>query len=166
VNLPPDALDPSSFYWRSLPARVRSNVPPLNHQASSRLQLDMASAQNLAVANHFRQEKIHLVKLCIAYAVAVKHSLRNEAGTEYGDLVGLLPTGFARFDDTGHERTFASSSEHSYSSTTISPGDRLRVRRSSVDLPSAATPLLNDSHRTVEFFSYSQNKKQTPLPLM
>jgi len=166
VNLPPEALNPSSLYWRSLPARIRSNVPPLNRQASSQLQLDMTHAQNLAIANHFRQEKIRVVKLCIAYAVATKHVLRNEEGTEYDDFVGLLPPEFARFNDTGHERGFATSPERSYPRVPISPGDRLGVSRSTVDLPSATTPLLNDRHRTVQFSSYSQNKKQMPLPLM
>ena len=126
----------------------------------------MASAQNLAIAKHFRQEKIRLVKLCIAYAVAVKHSLRNEEGTEYEDFVGLLPPDLARFDKTGHERTFASSLERSYSSVTTSPGDPFRVSRSTADLPSATTPLLDDSHRIVQFFPYSQNKKYMPLPMM
>ena len=96
MNLPPDALNPSSLYWQSLPARIRSNAPPLNLQASSLPQFDIASAQNLAVANHFRQQKIRVVKLCIAYAVAVKHLLQNEEGTEYEDFVGLLPPDFAR----------------------------------------------------------------------
>jgi putative membrane protein len=122
--------------------------------------------QNLAVANHFRQQKIRVVKLCIAYAIAVKHLLRNEEGAEYEDLVGLLPSDFARSDDTGRERSFVTSPERSYSSVAVSPADQLRVNRSIVDLPSATTPLLNDRHRTVQFFPSSQNKKQMPLPLM
>jgi putative membrane protein len=127
----------------------------------------MAPAQNLAVANHFRQQKIRVVRLCVAYAVAVMHSLRNEEGTEYDDFVGLLPPDFARFfDDTGREGSFATSPERSYSNVTVSPADQLRADRPIVDLPSATTPLLNGRHRTVQLFPYSQNKKQMPLPLM
>ena len=168
MNLPPDALNPSSLYWQSLPARIRSNVPPPNLQDSSLSQFNIASAQNLAVASHFRQQKIRVVKLCIAYAVAVKHLLQNEEGAEYEDFVGLLPSDFARFDVTGRERSFATSPErsYSYSSVTVSPTDQLRDNRSIVDLPSASTPLLNDRHRTVQFFPYPQNKRHMPLPLM
>lgn len=165
MDLPPDALNPSSLYWLSLPARIRSNIPPLNLQASSLRHLDITPAQNLAIANHFRQQKIRVVKLCIAYAVAVKHLLRNEEGTEHEDLVGLLPSDFARFEDTGRERSFATP-DRSYSSVAVFPADQLRVDPSTVDLPSATTPLLNDRHRTVQFFPFSQKKKQMPLPLM
>lgn len=163
MNFSPETLNPSSLYWRSLPARIRTHVPIPNRQASSHPQLDITPAQNVAVTNYIRQEKIRVIKLCIAYAVAVKHSLRNEEGSEYEDLVGLLPPGF---DDTGHERSFATSPERSNSSVTISPGEQLRVNRSTVDLPSATTPLLNDRQRTIQFFQYSQNKKRMPLPLM
>ena len=126
----------------------------------------MTPAQRLAVATHLRQEKIRVVKLCIAYAVAVKHSLRSEESTEYEDFIGLLPPEFARFDDTGPEQRLPPSPEHSYSSVTISPGDHLGVNQSIVDLPSATTPLLNPRHRTIQFFPDSQNKKRMPLPLM
>lgn len=166
MNLPPDALNPSSPYWLSLPAQIRPDIPPLNPQASSLLHLDITPTQNLAITTHFRQQKIRVVKLCIAYAVAVKHLLRNEEGKEHEDLVGLLPSDFARFDDTGRERSFATSLERSYSSVTGSPADQPRVDPSTVDLPSVTTPLLNDRHRTVQFFPCPQNKKQMPLPLM
>lgn len=166
MNLPPDALNPSSLYWRSLPTRIRSTVPPPDLQASSLPQIDIGSGQNLAVANHLRQQKIRVVKLCIAFAVAVKHLLQNEEGTEYEDLVGLLPSDFARFDVAGRERSFAPSPDRSYSSVTVPPAEPLRDNRSIVDLPSATTPLLNDRHRVVQFFPYSQKKKHMPLPLM
>lgn len=166
VNLPPEALNPSSLYWRSLPTRIRSNISPLNRQASSHPQLDVTPAQHLAIATHLRKEKIRVVKLCIAYAVAVKHSLRNEESIEYEDFIGLLPPEFARFDDTRRERNLTTSPERSYSSVTISPEDQLGANQSTIDLPSATTPLLNDRHRTIQFFPDSQNRKQMPLPLM
>jgi putative membrane protein len=37
------------------------------------------------------RSKVEVLKLCVAFAVAVKHRLRREYGIQYTDLEGLLP---------------------------------------------------------------------------
>ncbi|CAJ0760499.1 6790_t:CDS:2 [Entrophospora sp. SA101] len=53
-------------------------------------------------------EKVAIIKMLLAFAVAVKHHLRLEFGTEWFDLEDLLPDGFqlAAFDgNAGQENT-------------------------------------------------------------
>lgn len=47
-------------------------------------------------------EKIIVIKLLLAYAVAVKHHLRQEFGIRYYDLEGLLPAGYEPCAATDH----------------------------------------------------------------
>ncbi|KAG0335559.1 hypothetical protein BG004_008402 [Podila humilis] len=47
-------------------------------------------------------EKILVIKLLLAYAVSVKHHLRQEFGTRYYDLEYLLPEGFVPCAATDH----------------------------------------------------------------
>ncbi|KAF9152665.1 hypothetical protein BG015_004910 [Linnemannia schmuckeri] len=47
-------------------------------------------------------EKVLVIKLLLAYAVAIKHHLRQEFGVRYFDLEYLLPEGFAPCAATDH----------------------------------------------------------------
>ena len=47
-------------------------------------------------------EKIIVIKLLLAFAVSVKHHLRQEFGIRYYDLEGLLPTGYEPCAATEH----------------------------------------------------------------
>jgi putative membrane protein len=47
-------------------------------------------------------EKVLVIKLLLAYAVSIKHHLRQEFGVRYFDLEYLLPEGFAPCASTDH----------------------------------------------------------------
>ncbi|KIM28781.1 hypothetical protein M408DRAFT_307358, partial [Serendipita vermifera MAFF 305830] len=141
--------------------------PPLPRTASgssSNQAHHAAAAQNLAVAEHLKNEKIRVIKLLIAFAVASKHHLREEPGLSHEDFEGLLPPELYREEASGWERTISTSPDHIFAPTTpINPGQskpRFNIRK-----PTASTPLLTDSQRTVEYHAYHE-RKHMPLPLI
>ncbi|KAF9208435.1 hypothetical protein BGZ49_008823 [Haplosporangium sp. Z 27] len=64
---------------------------------------NISSSATLAEFNHpDDHEKIVVIKLLLAYAVSVKHHLRQEFGVRYYDLECLLPEGFTPCAATDH----------------------------------------------------------------
>jgi len=120
-----------------------------------------------------RRKKIHALRLCLSFAFAVKHYLRGEDGINWSDYQGVLPDGFARFDEVGYNKTkttlsYDATKTDSGSSSAESRPDatkRIRVKRSKTHLPGSSTPLLSDTHRTVEFHAFA-DETSIPLPLM
>jgi len=124
---------------------------------------------------HLRQRKTHALKLCLSFAIAVKHYLREEDGTHWPDYVDALPASFSPLNESGYitprtvepgPYTFTRSSSKACSQEGLisgrsSPGatKRVRVKRSKVDLVSQTTPLLNKSYRNLEV------NQSMPLPL-
>jgi ion channel-forming bestrophin family protein len=115
----------------------------------------------------------------------VKHYLRGEDGLDHQDYAGLLPRSFARFDDAGYltqspssidimSNSYATMGVDASRASTILERDndsphsdatkRVRVKRSNPNLKpaSSSTPLLADSHTTVQF----GDDASMPLPLM
>lgn len=165
VQLPVGHSDAIDRYASSLPVHLRQ--PPLPRTASgssSNQAHHAAAAQNLAVAEHLKNEKIRVIKLLIAFAVASKHHLREEPGLSHEDFEGLLPPELYREEASGWERTISTSPDHIFAPTTpINPGQskpRFNIRK-----PTASTPLLTDSQRTVEYHAYHE-RKHMPLPLI
>ncbi|KAG8693877.1 hypothetical protein FRC08_008835 [Ceratobasidium sp. 394] len=131
----------------------------------------------------------------VAFAVAVKHHLRSEDGSQYDDFIGLLPSDFSRFDNRGFDkrgrhgnRDYGTSSstavagaahrhetEHTHGlstsadlSATLVPSSPHRI--SFLGNKGAAPdperdPLLSDNRQTVEFRPYD-TRKPLPLPLI
>ncbi|KAG9099301.1 hypothetical protein FS749_001560 [Ceratobasidium sp. UAMH 11750] len=142
-----------------------------------------------------RIEKERALKLMVAFAVAVKHHLRSEEGSQYDDFIGLLPSDFSRFDNRGFDkrgrhgnRDYGTSSstavagaahrhetEHTHGlstsadlSATLVPSSPHRI--SFLGNKGAAPdperdPLLSDNRQTVEFRPYD-TRKPLPLPLI
>ncbi|KIK95303.1 hypothetical protein PAXRUDRAFT_33055 [Paxillus rubicundulus Ve08.2h10] len=128
-------------------------------------------------------QKIETLQLCVAFAYAVKHYLRGEDGSDYGDLAGVLPPHFARNDDFGYTTAHGRASPTSYAATSNPTSDngtgsrgasmdatkRIRRKRSKKNinphLAGSTTPLLGDSHQTVQFHSYADHIT-TPFPLV
>ncbi|KAK7043676.1 hypothetical protein VNI00_008287 [Paramarasmius palmivorus] len=131
-------------------------------------------------AAQIRRRKVDALHLCLAFAFAVKHYLRGEDGLNWGDYRDVLPAGFARFDETGNNSTTLQSSAN-YSATANSnaaggaaPSDltirpdatkRVRPKRSKNKISGVTTPLLSDTHRTVEFHPFADHAS-IPLPLL
>ena len=76
VNLPPEQNAAVDKYTSSLPVYLQQPHPQRTDSgASSSTAKHAATAQNLSVAYHLRNEKIRAIKLLIAFAVATKVSL-------------------------------------------------------------------------------------------
>lgn len=123
-------------------------------------------------ASQLKRKKIKVIKLCLSFAYAAKHHLRDEAGLEYEDYMDVLPPSFARFDEVGFDRTYTPPDQSYSSINTIDANSNknmkrshIRIQDSSATLPESTTPLLHDNHRSVEFRAYAE-KKTLPLPLM
>ncbi|CAG7846067.1 SubName: Full=Uncharacterized protein {ECO:0000313/EMBL:CCA66866.1} [Serendipita indica DSM 11827] len=171
VNLPDDA-EATARYVRSLPVYLQMpHLARAPSDTSSSTAHQIASAQNLGVADHLRQEKIRVIKLLVAFAIATKHHLRNEPGLDYEDYSGLIPPEIYRDESSGWERTTSPQDENFPTSTrtpahSISqPGSKSRfnpLRRAAT----ATTPLLADSQRaTVTFHAYPERHPMA-LPLI
>jgi len=135
-------------------------------------------------ANQLRRRKIEALKLCLSFAFAVKHYLRGEDGVHYDDFHGVLPASFARYDESGfHIQHNSASASGSYAATRNDSIDReadsgrttpdgprpnaskrVRAKRSKQQISDASTPLLSNTHRTVEFHAYA-DEASLPLPL-
>ncbi|KAL4074488.1 Bestrophin, RFP-TM, chloride channel-domain-containing protein [Scleroderma yunnanense] len=129
-----------------------------------------------------RRQKVEALQYCISFAYAVKHYLRAEDGTDYEDLAGVLPPHFARFDEVGYNTSRGRVSPVSYAATENaneetestdrrSPDATKRVQRKrskkALDgrAPGSLTPLLGNSHQTIEFHPYA-GRMTMPLPLV
>lgn len=107
-----------------------------------------------------RRKKIKVLKLCVAYAYAVKHHLRKESGVNYADYTGLLPSTIIRASEGSYNRNstqIMTSSPAEYDENNASgqkaQQQRVMVQDSLATLPDQHTPLLSESHRTVEFYA-------------
>jgi ion channel-forming bestrophin family protein len=128
-----------------------------------------------------RSQKVETLQYCVAFAYAVKHYLREEDGLDYEDYAGVLPASFTRPDELGYSTRQGRSSPTSYAATSpVSDGNgsnskpdatkRIRRKRSKklppqATVSGATTPLLSDSHQTIEFHPYA-DRLSMPLPLM
>lgn len=126
-----------------------------------------------------RRQKIEALQFCVAFVFAVKHYLRNEDGPDYDDYTGVLPASFTRIHDLGYTTDRGRSSPKFYdAASSVSDGTnnspdatkRIRRKRSKKTLvghaaASASTPLLSNSHQTVEFHSYA-DRMTMPFPLV
>ncbi|TDL27602.1 UPF0187-domain-containing protein [Rickenella mellea] len=132
--------------------------------------------------HQLRQKKINAVKLCVSFAFAVKHHLRDEPGLDYADYEDVLPSSFARFDELGFDTTSTPPMAQSFASVKPSPTTEevsshrrhhhrpkhhpAHLHGSSGSLqPDQNTPLLSDSHRTVQFHPFA-DQGALPLPLI
>ena len=131
-----------------------------------------------------KHQKIEALRYCLGFVYAVKHYLRGEDGADYGDLTGVLPPHFSLHGDLGYTINHDHPSVLSYaamqgSTPAASISDRrsadatkrIKRKRSKKDrgqqshTPGSTTPLLSDSHQTVEFHPYADHISM-PLPLM
>jgi putative membrane protein len=136
-----------------------------------------------------KKRKIEVLRLALSFVIATKHYLRGEDGINYADYLGVLPPSITRFDFEGASAGRRTGPTGSYSgtrdqslSTSIddmskvpngqdSPDmrpdatKRIRVKRSKQQLVSQSTPLLHESHRTIDFHHYADDAS-LPLPLM
>ncbi|KAG7092261.1 hypothetical protein E1B28_008625 [Marasmius oreades] len=129
------------------------------------------------LTSQIRLMKINFLHLCLSFAVAVKHYVRDEDGLHWEDYNGILPSGFARFDVVGNlvTKTQLSSSYQATVSSDVSDTGtqsarnnatkRVRPKRSKTKVSGATIPLLSESHRTVEFHAFSEHAS-LPLPLL
>jgi len=171
VNLPPEQDAAVKRYMESLPVYLQQ--PHLERansaSSSSNVAKHQAAAQNLGVAYHLRNEKIRVVRLLIAFAIATKHHLRNEPGLDHDDYSGLIPPELYREEASGWERVVTTSPDQTFSATNPNPrhADHRKSHYSPKGPVTASTPLLTDSQRTVEFHAWSpSDRKQMPIPLI
>jgi putative membrane protein len=129
-------------------------------------------------AAQLKHQKIEALQFCVAFAFAVKHYLRNEDGPDYDDYAGVLPTSFTRTHTLGYTTAQGSPSPNSYDaassasdSTHNGPDATKRIRRKRSKKPlvgnaaASTTPLLSNSHQTVEFHPYA-DRMTMPFPLV
>lgn len=135
----------------------------------------------ILTAAQLHRVKSDALHLCLAFPFALKHYLRGEDGLNWSDYHDVLPKNFARFDEVGYQKTKTdlAASYHSTAATVthsssgrsspdLGRGDatkRVRPKRSKQNLPNQSTPLLSDTHRTVEFRPFA-DETSLPLPLM
>ncbi|KIJ69470.1 hypothetical protein HYDPIDRAFT_172861 [Hydnomerulius pinastri MD-312] len=127
-----------------------------------------------------KRQKIEALQFCVSFAYAVKHYLRGEDGVDYDDLAAVLPPHFARSDELGYNTRQGRASPTSYAATgtdgsssdRASPDATKRVRRKrskktidGVRAAGSTTPLLGNSHQTVEFHPYADHIT-IPFPLV
>ena len=111
--------------------------------------------------------------MALAFVFSVKHYLRGEDGVAYSDFQGVLPSWFYRIagatPPSSNAATRSNSKSNDYVRTTpegtvkADATKRVRAKRSKQRLPDPTTPLLSDSHHTVEFLS---PEATLPLPLL
>ena len=158
VGLPPTDPQPAS-------AKGKTPVTDLNHA-------------------QLRKRKIEAIRLALSFVFATKHYLRGEDGVKYADYHDVLPPSFARFDEIGyitqrtsHTGTYSAIKKDSGATTgdstnappsgrtTPDATKRVRVKRSKQQLVDHSPPLLQDTHRTIEFHPFA-DEASLPLPLM
>ncbi|OJA10404.1 hypothetical protein AZE42_03537 [Rhizopogon vesiculosus] len=157
---------------------VHVSLPPAEDQPTHVLGKTPSSALTTA---QLRRQKIEILQYCIAFAYAVKHYLREEGGLDYEDYADVLPASFTRADDLGYSTRQGTPSPTSYAATASPALDgtnnkhdatkRIRRKRSKkaplahATVSGATTPLLSDSHQTIEFHPYA-DRMSMPLPLI
>lgn len=138
---------------------------------------------------HLKKRKIEALRLALSFVIATKHYLRGEDGINYPDYLGVLPPSITRLDIEGPNVGQRTGPTGSYSATrnqslsasiddmskASSAGDspdprpdatkRVRAKRSKQQLVTQTTPLLHESHRTIDFHHYIDDAS-LPLPLM
>lgn len=121
-----------------------------------------------------RRRKTDVLRLCVAFAIAAKHYLRDEDGVQWEDLIEILPPSFARYEELNtstytaeHVSRDPSKSQDHDDTPPPTPvaTKRVRPKRSKTKVPSISTPLLLDPHRSVDFEPL-QSSATMPLPLM
>jgi len=156
---------------------VHVSLPPAEDHPTHILGRTPTSALTTA---QLRRQKIDALQYCVAFAYAVKHYLRAEDGLDHEDYAGVLPASFTRSDDLGYSTRHGKSSPTSYAATSpvvdgisTKPDATKRIRRkrskkalqTQATASGATTPLLSDSHQTIEFHPYA-DRMSMPLPLM
>ncbi|KAI5124785.1 hypothetical protein M0805_005419 [Coniferiporia weirii] len=127
-----------------------------------------------------RKAKVDALKLCVAFAYAVKHRLRGENGLDYDDYEGVLPRSITRYEEAGDNSSSSSPTSRNriYDSVgSLTPqmtrrksendSHKIHFHHASVTVSdqNASEPLLGDSHRTVQFHPRA-NMMRTPVPLV
>lgn len=161
---------------------INVNHPPAEAKAKNSATLAVDATVRLL---NLKAEKSRAMRLCVSFAFAVKHHLRAEFGTDYPDLLGVLPAEFARFDETGWDRTYHGG-EGNYGATEGTPGShnrpldeeagqqpqlhhhasgRIQVTGSQATISNSQTPLLAGNDRRVEHHGYPTSES-FPLPLI
>ncbi|KAG0050401.1 hypothetical protein BGZ83_004825 [Gryganskiella cystojenkinii] len=136
-------------------------------------------------------EKIIVIKLLLAYAVSVKHHLRQEFGVRYYDLEGLLPEGYEpcaatdhveikliedkslgdRYRHYSHEPwTIESGNEHGQMSLPLEIAHGLSLwvigeNRASRIEPALVGNLLGSINTMVDIFTNMERIVFTPIPM-
>jgi len=126
-----------------------------------------------------RRRKTEVLQLALSFAYTVKHYLREEDGLHHEDYIGVLPSSFARYDETGYN-TNMNSSITSYAATDISKKNsrdgsrsgrtspdatkRVRAKRSKTLVSGSTSPLLQNAHSAVDFHPFADHGS-IPLPL-
>ncbi|KZT24128.1 UPF0187-domain-containing protein [Neolentinus lepideus HHB14362 ss-1] len=156
---------------------VNVSVPPLDDSPSASTR---KTPQPALTASQLRRKKAEVLRLCLSFAYAVKHYVRDEDGVHWDDYAGLLPASIMRYDEVGLtqadngsyaslENSLNISSPTSPNSIAISragtPRDatkRVRPKRSKQKVAAnSKTPLLGQSHHALDF-----RETSAPLPLV
>lgn len=118
--------------------------------------------------------KADCLRLALGYVYSVKHYLRSEDGLDWQDLNAVLPPWFNCNTDSSPS-SYAATRDSSRGPTNDGiPGrpegtikgdatKRVRAKRSKRQLSDATTPLMSDSHQTVDFLTA---EVAMPLPLL
>ncbi|KAG1903908.1 Bestrophin, RFP-TM, chloride channel-domain-containing protein [Suillus fuscotomentosus] len=156
---------------------IHVSLPPAEDHPSHVLGKTPTSALTTA---QLKRQKIEVLQFCVAFAFAVKHYLRNEDGPDYDDYTGILSASFTRIHDLGYTTAQDRPSPKSYDATSSasdsahnSPDATKRVRRKRskkmlvghATASASTTPLLSNSHQTVEFHPYA-DRMSIPFPLL
>lgn len=98
-------------------------------------------AANLTAAQ-LRRKKVEALKLCICFAISVKHYLRGEDGVEWEDLAGVLPASIVRIVQKGENEISSgkTSAYMSYAATARSSRD------SSIPRTGSPAEMLDESY--------------------
>ncbi|KAF5391255.1 hypothetical protein D9757_002071 [Collybiopsis confluens] len=161
---------------RNLSRQIWVNVAPPPADQDTTSKKGKAPALTASQLHRIKSEALHL---CLAFPFAVKHYLRGEDGLHWSDYHDVLPKNFARFDEVGYQKsktdlttsyhsTATGGSEQSALLPEITRGDatkRVRPKRSKQNLSTQSTPLLSDTHRSVEFRPIAEHAS-LPLPLI
>lgn len=161
---------------------ISVSLPPTESSLPENLKGKFQSSP-ATTAGQLRKQKQDLIKLCLAYAFAVKHYLRGEDGLNWDDYHDVLPASFLKLGPNDRP----TSENHSLGSSLVVPPPsssptnangrddgretpdatkRIRVKRSKHNL-SNRTTLLEGSHWHGGYSAIDVHADITmPLPLM
>ena len=171
-------LSPSQVRNLSRLVWITVSLPPTESSIPENLKGKVQFSPDIT-ASQLRKQKQDLIKLSLAYAIAVKHYLRGEDGLDWDDYLDVLPTSFLKLghsDRPSPEIPSLGSSIIASSPTSPSPMDggretpdatkRIKVKRSKRNL-SRRTTLLEGSHWNAGYSAIDVHADITmPLPLM